>query len=272
MTSSRRWRLSGLVILTLIISGIVGVQSALALTINGLVVSLGCTDWSYNAYNFTTDRNNTGAPLPGSEAYDIIITDGAGTVLHEVNNNGVAIGGPYFDGPSPIIPYTVAPQYNPITFTWTSRAGNGYQAQIAYTTTGSCPGLPTFTTPQGSSGKIIDGEVQFDPGDDRLNRANKDRAAPVAVYCMEWGIEIRVIDYATSRGIDPPAITALYPDVEALGVPAANTLLGEGSSVRLYRLTTGEYAVFATYANENKAYIFVWDQCPVPTSTYHAAV
>ncbi|MBZ0288738.1 MAG: hypothetical protein K8I30_14060 [Anaerolineae bacterium] len=271
MSDSRRWKLLSLVIFTFVIAAGVGVQSALALTINGLVVTLGCTDWSYNAYNFVTDRDNTGAT---QEAYDIIITDGAGTVLHQVGNNGVAIGGPYFDGPSGVIAYnTAVPQYNPITFTWISRAGGIYPSpQIAFTATGSCTGLPTYTAPQGSSGVVIDGEVQFDPGDDRLNRENKDRAAPVAIYCMEWGVEVRVIEYATSRGIDPPAITALYPDVEAVGVPGANTLLGEGSGVQLYRLTSGEFAVFATYANENKAYIFVWDQCPVPTIKYHAAV
>ena len=57
-----------------------------------------------------------------------------------------------------------------------------------------------------------------------------------------------------------------------MGVPEVNTLIGEGGGVQLYRLTTGEFAVFMHYANEpGKPYIFVWDQCPVPTSAYHAA-
>jgi len=272
MTRRRRWNLSGLVIFVIVMIGAVAVQPALALSINGLNVTLDCTEWSYNAYNFMADRDNTGAT---AEAYDIIITDGAGTKLHEVGNNGVALGGPYFDGPNANIPYNqgVTPQYNPLTFTWTSRAGNGENAQIAHTQSGTCPGLPTFVVGAGKGGgTIIDGEVQFDPGDDRLNRANKDRAAPVAVYCMDWGIEIRVIDYASSRGIDPPAITALTEHIDSVGVPEVNTLLGDHNGVQLYRLTTGEYAVFTRYANEDKPYIFVWDQCPVPTIKYHAAV
>jgi hypothetical protein len=272
MTHLRRWKLSGLIILIIMIVGAVAIQPALALSINGLNVTLDCADWSYNAYTFMTDRDNTGG---GSEAYDIIITDGAGTLLHVVSNNGVPLGGPIGDGPNTNIPYNqgVAPQYNPLTFTWTSRAGNGEIAQIAYTQSGTCAGLPVFGTSKGSSSPISEGEVQFDPGDARLNRETKDRAAPVAVYCMDWGIEVRVIDYATSRGIDPPAITALYPAIETLGVPAVNTLLGDHNGVQLYRLTTGEFAVFTHYANETgKPYIFVWDQCPVPTHTDHAAV
>lgn len=271
MTNLRRWKLSSLVIALVVIVGALAVQPALALSINGLNVTLNCTDWSYNAYDFTTDRDNTGA---NAEAYDIIITDGAGTLLHVVSNNGVALGGPYPDGPNTNISYNqgVAPQYNPLKFTWTSRAGNVFQTQIAYTQSGTCPGLPTFGAITGGSGKIIDGEVQFDPGDDRLNRENKDRAAPVAIFCVKWGIEIRVIDYATSRGIDPPAITALTEHIDAVGVPDVNTLFGDHNGVQLYRLTTGEFAVFTRYANENKPYIFVWDQCPVPTIKYHAAV
>lgn len=272
MTASRRSILSGLVVLTLILMGALAAQPVYAMSINGLSVTLDCTEWGYSYYDFTADRDNTGA---GAEAYDIIITDGAGNLLHVISNNGIALGGPTGDGPVANIPYNqgVAPQYNPITFTWTSRSGNGYQAQIVYTATGGCPGLPVFgSAVGGKGGTIIDGEPQFDPGDARLNRANKDRAAPVAIYCMDWGIEIRVIDYATSRGIDPPAITALYPDVDAVGVPAENTLLGESGGVRLYRLTTGEFAVFTQYANEAKDYIFVWDQCPVPSVKYHAAV
>jgi hypothetical protein len=271
MTNLRRWKLSGLIVLMVVMAGVIAIQPALAMSVNGLNVTLDCTSWGYGYYEFTADRDNTGA---NKEAYDIIITDGAGTLLHVVSNN-VPVGGlPIGDGPAANIPYNqgVAPQYNPLKFTWTSRAGNGKNAQIVYTQSGSCPGLPTFGTAQGSSGKIIDGEVQFDPGDERLNRENKDRAAPVAIYCVDWGIEIRIIDYATSRGIDPPAITALNEHIDEVGVPDVNTLLGDHNGVQLYRLTTGEYAVFTHYANENKAYIFLWDQCPVPTIKYHAAV
>jgi len=271
MHNIRRGKLFVLLTLVPLFVGILSVQPAFAIIINGLNVTLGCASWDYNGYNFTTDRNNTGATAPGAEAYDIVITDGAGTVLHVTGSNGVTLGGPYFDGPTTNIPYNQgAPQYNPITFTWTSRAGNGFTTQLAYTVTGTCPGLPTYTP--GTSSTPSNVEPQFDPGDDRLNRANKDRAAPVAIYCMDWGIEVRVIHPITSRGIDPPAITAFNEDIEALGIPETNTLLGEGSGVTLHRLTTGEFAVHVLYPNEYKWYIFVWDQCPVPTNVYHASV
>jgi hypothetical protein len=270
MKLTKKGKFSVLLLGILLSVGVMGVQQAFAISFNGLNVALDCTSFNYSLYALTTDRNNTGNP-PGSEAeaYDIVVRDGAGTVLHYVSNT--LSFNTYFDGPStPGYNQGVAPQYNPITFTWISRLGNGLPAQVAYTATGTCPGLPTYAVPKSSL--TSDVEPQFDPGDDRLNRANKDRAAPVAIFCMDWGVEVRVIDYATSIGIDPPAITALNEDVDALGVPTTNTLLGEGSGVRLYRLTTGEFAVFARYANEAKDYIFVWDQCPVPTNVYHVSV
>src|SRR5437868_6827450 len=118
MTNLRRWKLSGLVILMVVIVGAAAVQPALAMSVNGLSVTLDCTSWGYGYYQFTADRDNTGA---NREAYDIIITDGAGTLLHIVSNNGVAVNTTTGDGPTANIPYNqgVAPQYNPIKFTWT---------------------------------------------------------------------------------------------------------------------------------------------------------
>lgn len=114
-------------------------------------------------------------------------------------------------------------------------------------------------------------EAQFVTGDDRVNQMTKDRAAPVAVYCEASGIQVRVIDPASSRGIDPPAINVMFEDIEAAGIPTeANLLLAESNGVQLWRLTTGEFQVNATYANEAKPYIVVWTGCP-KSNFYHLA-
>lgn len=114
-------------------------------------------------------------------------------------------------------------------------------------------------------------EAQFEPGDNRVNNMTKDRSAPVAIYCEASGIQVRVIDPASSRGIDPPAINVAFEAIAAAGVPAdANLLLAEANGVQLWRLTTGEFQVNTTYANEAKPYIVVWSDCP-KTDFYHLA-
>lgn len=115
-------------------------------------------------------------------------------------------------------------------------------------------------------------DVQFNPTDGRINRTTRDRSAPVAIYCMPHGIQVRLIDPATGVGIDPPAINLFTEDIEAAGVPTEeNLLLAENEGVSLYRLTTGEFQVNVLDANnlEYKWFVFVWDQCPVPTNSYH---
>ncbi len=115
-------------------------------------------------------------------------------------------------------------------------------------------------------------DIQFEPGDGRLNHAIVDRAAPVAAYCLPHGIQIRIIDPATGVGIDPPAINIFNEEIEAAGIPTEeNLLLAENDGVSLYRLTTGEFQVNVLNANslEYKWFVFVWDQCPVPSSSYH---
>lgn len=116
--------------------------------------------------------------------------------------------------------------------------------------------------------------VQFQPGDDRINHAIEDRAAPAAIYCVPHGIQVRRIDPATGIGIDPPVINLFSEDIEAAGVPTGeNLLLAENDGVALYRLTTGEFQVNILNANtyEYKWYIFAWDKCPVPSVWYHLA-
>lgn len=134
-------------------------------------------------------------------------------------------------------------------------------------------GSMTFTFPDAATATSSD-NVQFHPGDGRINHAIEDRAAPVAIYCEAHGIQVRRIDPATSIGIDPPAINLFYEEIEVAGVPnEKNLLLTENDGVALYRLTTGEFQVNILNANtyEYKWYIFVWDQCPVPGVWYHLA-
>lgn len=131
-------------------------------------------------------------------------------------------------------------------------------------------GPMTFIFP-GTEASLHEDE-SFIPADDRVNHTDKDRAAPVAIYCKAHGIEARRIDPVTSIGIDPPSISLSYEDIEAAGVPATeNLLLAENQGVSLYRLTTGEFQVNVLNANtyEYKWYIFVWDQCQVPSRWYH---
>jgi len=97
----------------------------------------------------------------------------------------------------------------------------------------------------------------------------------VAIVCAAHGIQVRRIDPETGRGIDPPAINLFTEDIEAAGIPTeANLLLAEQDGVALYRLTTGEFQVNVLNANslEYKWFVFVWDQCPVPTHSYHLSL
>jgi hypothetical protein len=110
----------------------------------------------------------------------------------------------------------------------------------------------------------------FNPGDSRINTAAIDRAAPVAIYCQSYGIQIYTIDPGTGRGSLLPVISLSYEAIEAAGIPAsANLLLAEEDGVQLWRLTTGEFQVNTRYQQEWKDWAFVWDQCPNPTRSYH---
>ncbi len=145
--------------------------------------------------------------------------------------------------------------------------GGGGGTQVLIT------GPMTFTFPDAAT-TVSRANAQFQPGDGRINHAIEDRAAPAAIYCEAHGIQVRRIDPATSIGIDPPAINLFYEEIEAAGVPnGENLLLAENDGVALYRLTTGEFQVNILNANtyEYKWYIFVWDQCPVPSVWYHLA-
>jgi hypothetical protein len=111
---------------------------AKALTLIDAQITLGCTSLSGNMH-YDVNRDNTGE---GREHHNLIVTDGAGTVLYEAE---------YHDGvPSTYndtynnTPYNIAPRYNPLYVVEISYAGNGYAEQTIYRSVQECEGLPGF--------------------------------------------------------------------------------------------------------------------------------
>ena len=79
------------------------------------------------------------------------------------------------------------------------------------------------------------------------------------IYCREYGIDIYARDASDTYQFALRVLTDAY---EALGTPAANTLLGTSAdgNVRLFLLTTGEFQVNAYFGNEE--YVAIWTGCP----------
>lgn len=109
----------------------------------------------------------------------------------------------------------------------------------------------------------------FSPVDGRINHHEIDRAAPVAIYCKAYGIEVYGVDPATGNGSTLPIISMTNEAVAAMGVPTgAPLLLGQYADVTLWRLTTGELQVNTHYAADGKPWVFVWDACPMTSSSH----
>jgi hypothetical protein len=105
----------------------------------------------------------------------------------------------------------------------------------------------------------------FNPGDSRINRTSKDRAAPVTIYCTEGGgILVLRVDQTTSRGIDPAAVDITQEAIDAVGIPQGSDVqLASKDGVTLWRLTTGWFRVETFYPREpSKLYVVDWDACP----------
>jgi len=114
-----------------------------ASTYNGTVVFSCVNADAAGTGSHVLDRDNTGA---GQEALRVDITDGAGTLIYTLSFSNVL--GTFAGGIGDFF-YTTAPQYNPITFTLTSLAGNGLPEQVDFVAQGSCDGLPLFNLPGG---------------------------------------------------------------------------------------------------------------------------
>ena len=94
-----------------------------------------------NTSSVEFDRDNTGT---GQEAYQVVGTDGAGNVIF-----GGSISQPVglvIPQPPMLVPWISAPQYNLLTFRIVSLAGNGLPDQVIVNISGTCQGLPTFST------------------------------------------------------------------------------------------------------------------------------
>ena len=101
-------------------------------------VTFTCTDFGDTTPGtITFDRDNSGS---GSENYRVEVTDGAGTIIFSLSTSrpvstvtslGIGV-------------YSTAPQFNPITMTFISEAGNSLPEQIVSVQQGSCAGLPSF--------------------------------------------------------------------------------------------------------------------------------
>jgi hypothetical protein len=113
---------------------------------NGTVIFTCINADASGSGSHVLDRDNTGI---GQEALRVDITDGAGTLIYTLTFSNVL--GTFAGGIGDFF-YTTAPQFNPITFTLTSLAGNGLLEQVDYVAQGNCVGLPTFVTAGGGCG------------------------------------------------------------------------------------------------------------------------
>ena len=96
----------------------------------------------------------------------------------------------------------------------------------------------------------------FDPGDGRIK---PDPAAPIAVYCRDYGIDVYRINPDSSGVL---VFTATNEEIDAVGAsPVVNTLIDFYEDIRLYRLTTGEFQINDGPNAEGKEYILIWAEC-----------
>ena len=101
-----------------------------------------------------------------------------------------------------------------------------------------------------------DGGQGFDPGDGRIE---PDAAAPIAVYCHDYGIDVYGINQDSTGSL---VFTATTEEIDAVGTaPDENTLIEAHGNIRLYRLTTGEFQINAGPDAEGKEYILIWQDC-----------
>ncbi len=108
---------------------------------DGLSFLVSCEGFASFGGSLILDRDNTGA---GREAYQIVATDGDGTVLYASPIESFLVGG-VLDFPRGYrISFASTPDNNPISVSLVSLEGNGLRAQTVYQTFGRCAGLPTL--------------------------------------------------------------------------------------------------------------------------------
>lgn len=107
---------------------------------SGVTFSLGCEGFS-GAGSITLNRDNTGDLR---EAFIVSATDGVGNIIYEPVEDSFFVGGNVSWDASKVIPWDVAPQFNPLTLRVVSQDGNNLAVQTIVTATGSCGTLLTF--------------------------------------------------------------------------------------------------------------------------------
>lgn len=191
-------------------------------------------------YNFTGVVEDLPPGVDGSTAFDGGYNEG-NSRWQFVAVTGLA------DGTYSVTPTTNSPEAN--------------LGGFPKTVTISCP--PALKA--AASGSTYDPDLYYNPGDDRINHAAWDRAAPVAIYCKEEYdyVQIWKINFETGQGYSEPTINMSFGEVESFGVSdTKNILIAEKDGVQLWRLTTGQLQVNVLYPNEYKWYIYIWDNCP----------
>lgn len=153
------------------------------------------------------DRDNTGA---NQEQLRIDITDGAGTLIFTLTFQNLL--STYPGGIGNFV-YTTPPQYNPITFTVTSLAGNGLPEQVDFVAEGECAGLPTFEPPSPPCVAIPTGSVVG-----RLTRTAQIFYAPGEESpgnVLPGGQTFWVVGFDETRGYAKLVLACQYVWVEA---------------------------------------------------------
>lgn len=118
--------------------------------------SLGCDGFQGTGGSITLDRNNTGT---SREAFIVSATDGVGNVIYAPVEDSFFVGGTVSWAGGDIVPWTSAPQANPLTLRVVSREGNGFAEQVVGLATGSCVSLPTYSALPSNGIFVVDGDT-----------------------------------------------------------------------------------------------------------------
>ncbi len=92
-------------------------------------------------------------------------------------------------------------------------------------------------------------------------RINQEQWATAAVFCVVNGnIDIYAIN---ASGVGSLVIREDWAALEALGIPAQNELRAqsEDGSIRLYRLSSGEWQINAPADGNENGYVYRWREC-----------
>jgi hypothetical protein len=116
--------------------------------------SLDCAGFIGSGGSVLLDRDNTGA---SRESFILSATDGIGNIIYEPVVDEFFVGTNISWASTQRIPWTSAPQYNPLTLRVVSRSGNGFSEQLVTLSTGSCEGLPSFGAVPAGVLRIEDG-------------------------------------------------------------------------------------------------------------------